>query len=44
MSSNVQNKAISLVANCIAAMNCVVPENIHTPTTEGMRNSKGEGA
>ena len=22
---------------------CVVPENIHTPTTEGIGNSKGEG-
>ena len=23
--------------------NCVVPENIHTPTTEGIGNSEGEG-
>ena len=23
--------------------NCVVPENIHTPITEGIGNSKGEG-
>ena len=23
---------------------CVVPENIHTPTTEGIGNSEGEGA
>ena len=22
---------------------CVVPENIHTPTTEGIRNSEGKG-
>ena len=22
---------------------CVVPENIHTPTTEGIGNSEGEG-
>ena len=22
---------------------CVVPENIHTPTTEGIENSEGEG-
>jgi len=22
---------------------CVVPENIHTPTTEGIGNSRGEG-
>ena len=26
-----------------ARMCCVVPENIHTPTTEGIGNSKGEG-
>ena len=43
MSSNIQNEVISLVANCIGAMNCVVPENIHTPNTEGIRNYKGEG-
>ena len=24
-------------------MECVVPENIHTPTTEGIGNSEGEG-
>ena len=24
-------------------LNCVVPENIHTPTTEGIGNSEGEG-
>ena len=24
-------------------MQCVVPENIHTPTTEGIGNSEGEG-
>ena len=23
--------------------NCVVPENIHTPTTEGIGNSRGVG-
>ena len=27
--------------NCLA--NCVVPENIHTPTTEGIGNSEGVG-
>ena len=25
------------------APNCVVPENIHTPTTEGIGNSRGVG-
>ena len=24
-------------------MKCVVPENIHTPITEGIGNSRGEG-
>ena len=24
-------------------MHCVVPENIHTPTMEGIGNSEGEG-
>ena len=24
-------------------MHCVVPENIHTPTTEGIGNSRGVG-
>ena len=25
------------------SLNCVVPENIHTPTTEGIGNSRGVG-
>ena len=25
------------------SVHCVVPENIHTPTMEGIGNSKGEG-
>ena len=27
----------------LAALHCVVPENIHTPTTEGIGNSRGMG-
>ena len=27
----------------IIFLKCVVPENIHTPTTEGIGNSEGEG-
>ena len=34
------NKLIQLIH---ARMRCVVPENIHTPTTEGIENSKGKG-
>ena len=26
-----------------AVLKCVVPENIHTPTTEGIGNSRGVG-
>jgi len=26
-----------------ASTQCVVPDNIHTPTTEGIRSSEGEG-
>ena len=29
--------------NCRMDMKCVFPENVHTPTTEGHRNSEGYG-
>ena len=29
--------------NNVLFVNCVVPENIHTPTTEGIGNSGGVG-
>ena len=31
-----------VLAECLL-LYCVVPENIHTPTTEGIGNSEGEG-
>ena len=34
---------LSLLFICLCMCNCVVPENIHTPTTEGIGNSRGVG-
>ena len=39
---NISSKFIS-VQGLQILLNCVVPENIQTPTTEGIENSRGVG-
>ena len=39
------NQKVAVISQRIVlwTLYCVVPENIHTPTTEGIGNSEGEG-
>ena len=38
-----QGQDVKLTTELSEKVQCVVPENIHTPTTEGIGNSEGEG-
>ena len=39
------NQKVAVISQRIVlwTLYCAVPENIHTPTTEGLENSEGEG-
>ena len=39
----IKTRSKMLTADCGPEVKCVVPENIHTPTTEGIGNSGGVG-